>query len=72
MRRLERPLMASVFRWTGHFPERTRDLLRYLAARADKLRQAYDPRREREVALEITVLVTSLAANYIRKGSYLA
>jgi len=72
MRRLERPLMASVFRWTGHFPERTRELLGYLANRADKLRQVYDPARESEVALEITVLVTSLAATYVRKGSYLA
>lgn len=72
MRRLERRLMASVFRWTGHFPERTRELLRYLATRADKLRQVYDPKREPEIALEITVLVTSLAATYVRKGSYLA
>jgi hypothetical protein len=72
MRRLERPLMASVFRWTGHFPERTRDLLRYLANRADRLRQVYDPSRETDVALEISVLITSLAATYVRKGSYLA
>jgi hypothetical protein len=72
MLRMERPLMASVFRWTGHFPERTRELLYHLADRADRLRQVYDPAREAEVALEITVLVTSLAANYVRKGSYLA
>ena len=26
--------MANVFRWTGHFPERTRVLLRHLAERA--------------------------------------
>jgi len=35
IRRLERDLMANVFRWTGHFPERTRPLLRHLADRAD-------------------------------------
>ena len=34
IRRLEPELMANVFRWTGHFPERTRVLLRYLAERA--------------------------------------
>lgn len=72
MRRMEQRLMASVFRWTGHFPERTRELLRYLADRADKLLQVYDPARESEVGLEIAVLVTSLAATYVRQGSYLA
>ena len=33
--------MADVFRWTGHFPERTRSLLRHLAERADALQQVY-------------------------------
>src|SRR5262249_43812715 len=28
IRRLERVLAADVYRWTGHFPERTRELLR--------------------------------------------
>src|SRR5204862_1046497 len=31
IRRLERQLMADIFRWTGHFPERTRALMRHLA-----------------------------------------
>ena len=35
LRRLERPLLAKVYRWTGHFPERTRVLLRHLAERAE-------------------------------------
>ena len=47
IRRLERPLMADVFRWTGHFPERTRSLMRHLAQRADALQQVY-PRERRE------------------------
>src|SRR6185295_2257934 len=29
--RHERELMADVFRWTGHFPENTRSLVRHLA-----------------------------------------
>src|SRR3954467_10453665 len=33
IRSLERPLMADVFRWTGHFPERTRSLMRHMAKR---------------------------------------
>ena len=41
IRRLEPELMANVFRWTGHFPERTRVLLRYLAERAAQLQQGY-------------------------------
>ena len=35
IRRLERDLVANVYRWTGHFPERTRPLVRHLAERAD-------------------------------------
>ena len=35
IRRLEPALLTNVFRWTGHFPERTRVLIRYLAERAD-------------------------------------
>ena len=38
--------MANVFRWTGHFPERTRLLLRYLAERAAQLQQGYAADRE--------------------------
>ena len=41
--------MANVYRWTGHFPERTRVLLRHLAERAAQLQQVYptDPRDDR-------------------------
>ena len=37
IRRLERPLMADIFRWTGHFPEKTRrpDALSCQAGRCD-------------------------------------
>lgn len=70
--RLERSLMADIYRWTGHFPERTRALLRHMAKRADALRQVYPQDRELEAALAITALVTSLAANYVHRGSYLA
>src|SRR5205085_488054 len=41
IRRLERDLMADVYRWTGHFPERTRVLLRHLAERAASLELVY-------------------------------
>jgi hypothetical protein len=72
MRRLERPLMANVFRWTGHFPEHTRVLLRHLAQRADALEQVYPADRELAAALAITTFVTALATNHVHRGSYLA
>jgi hypothetical protein len=72
IRRLERPLMADVYRWTGHFPERTRVLLRRLAQSADELQQVYPQDRELEVAVALTTFVVSLATNYVHRGSYLA
>jgi hypothetical protein len=70
IRRLERALMADVFRWTGHFPERTRSLVRHLAQRADVLAQAYPQEAEMQAIVGITILVTSLAMNYVHRGSY--
>ena len=70
IRRLERPLMAQVFRWTGHFPERTRTLMRHLAQRAEALSQVYPRDAENEVIVGVTILVTSLAMNYVHRGSY--
>jgi hypothetical protein len=71
IRRLEPELMANVFRWTGHFPERTRVLLRYLAERADQLQQGYARGRETSAIVGFTTLVTGLAMNYVQRGSYL-
>ena len=70
IRKLERELLASVYRWTGHFPERTRVLLRRMGERADQLQQAYDPQRETEATVALTTLVTALAMNYVHKGKY--
>jgi hypothetical protein len=70
IRRLERPLLADVYRWTGHFPEHTRALLRHLAERAERLDQGYAPDRELEAAVALTALVTALATNHVRSGSY--
>jgi hypothetical protein len=70
IRTLERELMANVYRWTGHFPERTRELLRYLGQRAEALKQVYPEDRERDAAVALTTLVTALAMNHVQKGSY--
>lgn len=68
--KLERELMAHVYRWTGHFPERTRPLLRHLASRADQLAQVYPDDRELEAAIAVTALVTTLSMNFGHHGKY--
>jgi hypothetical protein len=69
--RCERDLMANVYRWTGHFPEHTRALLRHLEARADALQQVYPESLEASAILALTTLVTALAANHVHHGTYL-
>jgi hypothetical protein len=64
-------IIANVYRWTGHFPERTRSLLLHLAARAEALQQQYPADRDAEAAVAVTALVTSLAMNYVLRGSYI-
>jgi hypothetical protein len=70
IRRLERPLMANVYHWTGHFPERTRGLLRHLARRADELKLTYPEADESGAALALTTFVTALAMNHVYRGHY--
>jgi hypothetical protein len=69
--RLEHQLLANIYRWTGHFPERTRPLLQHLADRADRLNQVYAEDRETQATIALTTLVTSLAMNYVHRGTYL-
>jgi hypothetical protein len=71
IRKWERDIMADVYRWTGHFPERTRLLLRHLAGRARELRQVYPADREPQALLALATLVTALAMNHVHRGSYL-
>jgi hypothetical protein len=68
---LEKLLLAEVYRWTGHFPERTRPLLRHLQKRADELKQVYPRDREREIGVALTTFVTALAMNEVHTGEYL-
>jgi hypothetical protein len=70
IRKLERPLMADVFRWTGHFPEKTRSLMRHLAQRAEALQQVYPTDAETNATIGVTILVTSLAMNHVHRGGY--
>jgi hypothetical protein len=71
LRKIERGLTANVYRWTGHFPERTRVLIRHLEEIADQLGQGYAVDREAEATLAVTTLITALAMNYVTRGSYL-
>jgi hypothetical protein len=70
IRRLEDDVMDSVYRWTGHFPERTRALLRFLADRAGRLRLTYPASRETAATVGVTTLVTALAMNHVHRGTY--
>jgi hypothetical protein len=70
IRRLRNELSATVYRWTGHFPERTRPLVNYLAQRAEELQQVYPADREEKVVVAVTSLVTALAMNHVTRGSY--
>jgi len=70
IRRLILDLPADVYRWTGHFPERTRHLLNHLAARAAALEQVYPEDCETAAIVALTTLVTALAMNHVHKGSY--
>jgi hypothetical protein len=69
--RLEHQLVANIYRWTGHFPERTHSLLQHLAVRADQLQLVYPPARELDAGIALTTLVTALAMNYVHRGTYL-
>lgn len=69
--RLEGELMGNVYRWTGHFPERTRLLIRHLAERAGSMRLKYAESDETAVTVAITTIVTALAMNYVHRGSYI-
>ena len=71
IRSLERRMMDDVYRWTGHFPERTRRLVRHLAKRARQMKLAYAEACRVEAAVALTTLVTALAMNHVHGGSYL-
>jgi hypothetical protein len=70
IRRLELDVVANVYRWTGHFPERVRPLVRHLADKADELRQVYPADREHEAVTAFVTMVTVLAMNYVLRGGY--
>lgn len=71
IRKMERDLVANVFRWTGHFPEKTRPLVRHLATLADQLKQVYPADQEAAASMAITTLLTALAMNHVHRGTYL-
>jgi hypothetical protein len=71
IRKMERELTDNVFRWTGHFPERSRVLVRHLAGLGDQLGLVYPENQEREAALAVTTLVTALAMNHVHTGGYM-
>lgn len=72
IRQQRRVLPALVFRWTGHFPEHTVELMSAMARRADELGLFYAAEDAAAVERELAVLVTALAMNHVHGGAYLA
>jgi len=70
LRRLERELTAQVYRWTGHFPERTRALVRRLVRRAEELALSYGQEHETAAVVAVTALVAALATTHVTRGRY--
>jgi hypothetical protein len=70
IRKVERDVVAHVYRWTGHSTEETRRLVRHLARRAKQLDQCYPAEREAAVLIAFTTLVTSLAMMHVTRGHY--
>jgi hypothetical protein len=70
LRRLATELPMPVFKWTGHFPERTGPLLMHLIERAELLHLGYPTEQEESLRLEVTALVTALALNHVLRGAY--
>jgi hypothetical protein len=68
LRRLERTLPAEVYRWTGHFPERTRLLMRRLIEQAQRDGLTYPASRELETGMALTAVLTALVMNHVLCG----
>jgi Putative zinc-binding metallo-peptidase len=62
---LEPEIVADVYRWTGNFPERTRQLLRHLAKRADDLKLVYAESQQTRAVIGLTTVVTALAMDHV-------
>lgn len=71
IRKVEVDLAVNIFRWTGHFPERTRMLTQHFAQRADSLNLVIRPDEEQSSIVALATLLTTLSMNYIQQGSYL-
>jgi hypothetical protein len=68
--RFRRKIMGDVYLWTGHFPERTGQLLLRLAERAEQLGQVCRLDRQTDALIGLTTLVTALAMNHVAYGDY--
>jgi hypothetical protein len=72
LHRLSDELAPAVYRWTGHFPERTHELVRQMGRRAGELGLTYGAAHEITVTVAVTTLVTALAMNHVLGGSYVS
>ena len=64
-------LAASVYRWTGVYPERIRPILNELERRAAHLDLTYLAMEREEVLADLACFMTTLAMNYMQRKSFM-
>ena len=64
-------LAASVYRWTGIYPERIQPVLDYLERRAATLELTYLSVEREEVLADLACFVTTLAMNYVQRKAFI-
>ncbi len=71
LRALELTLVGQIYRWTGHLPEHTKSLVAHAVGLAEARELAFAARHDQAFVVGVTALLTSLALNHVRAGSYL-
>lgn len=72
LKRQRDTLVNAAFRWTAVDPDLLRELIQHLAARADEFKLTYPLHRRDEILVDLMGFVTTLAMNYVYKGSFIA
>ena len=71
LRRHRDHLAASVYRWTGVYPERIQPILDHLERRAADLGLTYLASEREEVVADLACFVTTLAMNYVQRKAFM-
>lgn len=64
-------LAASVYRWTGVYPERVQPILNHLERRAADLNLTFLASEREEVVADLACFITTLAMNYVQRKAFM-